>query len=166
MTTQDDKARFRQTYEAWIQDEGAELRVNQTPNVFSDSVYTHGNGMTVRIIQFNDKSDKILITARLAVPGDAQQQLGELSETERRDISNDIALALTQIGVQYNIQIVNTILQGVILERVVFGVGLNKQIFFDNLYRIIDAIVMTSTLISKKLGGNITSSGGNPSFYG
>src|SRR5262245_56476489 len=164
MARSDDKAKYRQIYESWIQEIGAGLVVNQSPNLFSDSNYIHGNGMTVRIVQFNDESDKILLTARLAMPPEIQQQFREWSEIQKNDISNEIALSLTHVSVQYNLQIVNTILEGVILERTVFGENLHKQVFFDNLYRIIDAIVMTSTVIGRKLGGNTSSSGGNPSF--
>ena len=166
MPSNENKAAYLRTYEGWLEEGGTSVKTKQGPELFSDSLYTHGNGMIVRIIQFNDKSDKILVTARLGIPTDIQQQFGELSEPEKRDISNDISLALTQIGVQYNIQVINGILQGVILERTVFGESMNKQIFFDNLYRVVDALVMTSTVVAKKLGGNISGSSGNPSFYG
>jgi hypothetical protein len=63
-------------------------------------------------------------------------------------------------------------LQAIVIERTLFGESLNKQIFYDALFRIIDAIVAVQTKFREKLGmlaaskgasGNAPESG--TSFY-
>ena len=169
MTTSEEKARYQKDYETWIMANGDKI-VNQTnPNVFSDSVYTHPNQVTVSIRQLNDQTDRIIFGANLNFPPDAQQVISALPNTEQAGLGDEAVLMLTQMGVQFNFLVQNNILQSITVERTVFGESMTKQIFFDNLYRIIDALSALQTKFHQKLGtGKMTSSGSstNSSFYG
>lgn len=172
MTASDDKAKFQHTYEGWISENGVALTRRQNTNVFSETVYTHRNGIMVSIRQHNDDSDRIILAATMKFPPAVQQQIHDLGDVEQERLSDEVILLMTQMSVQFSFMGENKILQSISVERTVFGGSMTKQIFFDNLYRIIDALVALQTKFRQKLGtvANSTGSGENAantsSFYG
>lgn len=171
MTTNEEKAEYQKRYEEWLVANGTPLKVQTSPSLFCDGVYTHPNGMTVSIRQLSDSSDRIIIVANLNLPPAIQGAFSSLPDVEKAALSVEITLGLIQLGVQFSFPMQNNTLQGVTVERTVFGESMTKQIFFDNLYRIIDALVIVQLRFQQKLGSgtNQPSIGGsevNTSFYG
>jgi len=169
MITSDEKARYQKDYETWIKANSDKIVNQPNPNVFSDSVYTHPNHVTMSIRQLNDQTDRIIFGANLNFPADALEVISALPSTEQIGLGDKAVLMLTQMGVQFNFQVQNNILQSITVERTVFGESMTKQIFFDNLYRIIDALSALQTKFHQKLGtGRVTSGGSSThsSFYG
>jgi hypothetical protein len=171
LTTNEEKAEYQKRYEEWLVANGTPLKVQTSQSLFCDGVYTHPNGMTVSIRQLSDRSDRIIIVANLNLPPAIQAAFSSLPDVEKAALSVEITLGLIQLGVQFSFPMQNNTLQGVTVERTVFGESMTKQIFFDNLYRIIDALVIVQLRFQQKLGSgtNQSSIGGsevNTSFYG
>jgi len=165
MTSDEDKSHLQQQYEQWITDLGSQIGRPSNPNVFSEIVYSHPNGMSVSIVQPNDQSDRIVCTTRLNIPPDVQQTLIELPEEQRGSLMTEIQYGLLQMGIQFGFSLQNNIIQAIAVERTVFGESLNKQVFFDNLYRVIDGLVFVQTKLREKLGSRMGRAA-NTSAYG
>lgn len=171
LTTNEEKAGYQKRYEEWLASNGTPLNVQNNPALFCDAVYAHPNGMTVSIRQLSDSSDRIIVVANLKLPPAIQEAFLSLPDIEKAALSVDLTLGLIQLGVQFSFPMQNNVLQSVTVERTVFGESMTKQIFFDNLYRIIDALVIIQLRFQQRLGSGTsqTSIGGsevNTSFYG
>jgi hypothetical protein len=164
MTTREEKMGYQTKYQNWIKSVGASLQV-RLPNdqILADSLYTHANGIILRILQLSDDSDRILLVTKLNFPAEAQQLIAALPETKRTALFNETALLLTKMGIQFSVNMQESSLQEITLERTVFGESMTKQIFFDNLYRIIDAIVALNIKLRQKMGATMpgVTTGGN-----
>lgn len=171
LASSDEKARYQQAYEQWIRSNGGSVVVQTNPAAFSDSIFTHPNKMTVSIRQPKDSSDRIILAANLSIPHETQQLIISFPELEQAAFSHEIALLMIQIGVQFSFRIQENILQGITVERTIYGQSMTKQVFFDNLYRIIDALVALQLKFQQMLGsgGLKRTTAGNEtatSFYG
>jgi hypothetical protein len=160
-----EKARYQQQYENWIREMGIQLSQQSNPNVYSEMVYTHPNGMAVGILQLKDQSDRIVISTRLNMPPEVQQSFSGLPQDEQLGLLNEVKYGLLQLGVQFAFPMQDNVLQAVVVERTVFGESLTKQILFDNLYRVIDGLVFIQTKIHEKLGARVGRSS-NTNAYG
>ena len=171
MTSNEEKAGYQNRYEQWLADSGRPLKIQNSPELFCDGVYTHLNGITVSIRQLNDTSDRIIMVANLNIPPALQEAFSNLPDSDKAALSLDTTLGLLQLGVQFSFPVKDNVLQAVTVERTVFGESMTKQIFFDNLYRIIDALIVVQLRFQQRLGlalhkTSVGEGGANTSFYG
>lgn len=152
MVSETDKAGYQKRYDSWITDAGVQKTHTNNPNVFSETIYTHPNGIAVSVIQLKDQSDKIILTSRLNIPPDLRQSISTLPEDHQLALLNELKYGLLQMGAQYALPMNDNLLQAVVVERTTFGDGLTKQVFFDNLYRVIDGLVFAQIKVQEKLG--------------
>jgi hypothetical protein len=160
-----DKAGYQQQYENWIKELGTPISQPNNPNVFSETVYTHPNGMAVGVIQLKDQSDRIVMSTRLNLPLEVQQTIAALPQDEQVALLNELKYGLLQMGLQFGFPMQDNILQAVVVERTTFGESLTKQVFFDNLYRVIDGLVFIQMKIHERLGTRVGRAG-STNVYG
>ena len=152
MVTNAEKDRLRELYEGWLVSNSMAITRPNNPSVYSETIYNHPGGGGISIIQLNDGSDKIIVTTRINFGPDVQQSVGSLDATAQRSFVNGMATALMQIGAQYNIQQANNTVQSVIVERTIFGEGLSKQIFFDNLFTVVSGAILVVMRLQDRFG--------------
>jgi len=152
MSSNTEKDRLKALYEGWLVTNGMAISRPNNPAVYSETVYSHQSGGGISIIQLNDGSDKIIMTTRVNFGPDVQQSIGALVANAQRSFANGMGIGLMQIGAQFTIQQANNTIQSVIVERTVFGEGLTKQIFFDNLFIVMSGAVQVVMAIQDKFG--------------
>lgn len=152
MTTNGEKDHLRELYEGWLVTNGMAITRPNNPGVYTETVYNHPSGAGISIVQLNDGSDKIIITTRVNFGPDIQQAIGAMDASAQRSFSNGMAIAIMQLGAQFNFHAQNNTIQSVNIERTVFGEGLTKQVFFDNLFTVISAAVVVVMRLQDRFG--------------
>jgi hypothetical protein len=88
-----------------------------------------------------------------------------MPQAEQLSLLNDLKYGLLHMGLQFGLPMKDNILQAVVVERTTFGEGLTKQIFFDNLYHVIDGLVFMQMKIHERLGAGVGRAS-NTNVYG
>ena len=152
MSANNEKDRLKALYEGWLITNGMAITRPVNASVYSETIYNHPSGSGISIIQLNDGSDKIIITTRVNLGQDVQQLIGAMDINGQRSFTNGMATALMQIGAQFNIQHANNTVQFISVERTLFGEGLTKQIFFDNLFTVVSGAILVVMRLQDRFG--------------
>lgn len=151
MKIQEEKKRMQRLYEGWLNVNGWAAKRCENKAVLSDTSFIHPSGLELHIIQEADMSDRIHIINTIFADADAPTELANMQPEERTKMVREVKKILLQIGAQYNLDYDGLRLKSITIQRTLYGENLTKQVFFDNISKVIDGTLLVLMYLESKV---------------